>query len=313
MDVDFSVVVPVFNEEAVLPTCHERLTAVMAGVPGIYELIFVNDGSRDRTLAILNALRSKDRHVQVIDFSRNFGHQIAISAGLAFARGKAVVVIDADLQDPPEVIPEMISKWREGFEVVYGRRLKREGESAFKKLTSKVYYRFLAGMTDVSIPVDVGDFRLIDRKVCDALNQLKEKHRYVRGLIAWLGFSQSEVTFSRAPRYAGKTKYPLKKMVSFAADGLVSFSSKPLKLATVPGVVMSLLGFVYFIVVLYQKICLHSTQTGWASLMSAILFFNGYTLIVLGIIGEYLGRLFDEAKGRPLYVIRDSFFQNPEA
>jgi dolichol-phosphate mannosyltransferase len=313
MNIDYTIIVPVYNEEAVIAACHERLTQVMSAVQGTYELLFVNDGSHDKSILILKEIASSDKHVQVVDFSRNFGHQIAISAGFASARGKAIVVIDADLQDPPEVIPDMIAKWKEGYEVVYGKRAKREGESAFKKATSKLYYRLLSSITDVTIPVDVGDFRLIDRKVCDALNQLKEKHRYVRGLISWLGFKQTEVTFTRAPRFAGSTKYPLKKMISFAMDGIISFSSKPLKLATVPGVVMSLCGFIYFLVIIFQKIFLHTTVVGWASTMCAILFLNGYTLIVLGIIGEYLGRLFDEAKGRPLYVIRDSLFQDPSA
>jgi dolichol-phosphate mannosyltransferase len=306
------VVVPVYNEEEVLPECHRRLSAVLAGTGLVYEIIYVDDGSRDSSPTILRGILGADRHAQLIEFSRNFGHQAAISAGFAEARGQAIVAIDADLQDPPELIPAMLEKWRQGFEVVYGRRTRREGETLFKKATSKAYYRTLARLTDVRIPVDVGDFRLIDRKVCDALNGLKEKHRYVRGLIAWLGFRQSEVVFERAPRLAGKTKYPLKKMIAFAVDGIVSFSSKPLRLATLPGILLAAAGFGYLIYVLVQKFSAAGTETGWASLMGVILSLNGYTLIALGIIGEYLGRLFDEAKGRPLYVAREKIFRDPE-
>lgn len=309
MDIELSLIVPVFNEEAVIEESYKRLTKVAQGMNCVYELIFVNDGSRDSTLSFIRQFQKADQHVQLLDFSRNFGHQLAISAGLAFARGQAVVVIDADLQDPPEVIPLMMQKWREGFEVVYGKRKKRQAETLFKKATSKLYYRFLSRITDVEIPVDVGDFRLVDRKVCDAFNSMKEGHRYVRGLISWLGFRQTAVEFERSPRFAGTTKYPLKKMVNFAIDGIVSFSSKPLKMAIVPGVIMSIAGFLYFLFILYQKLVLHATLQGWASVMCVILILNGYTLVILGIIGEYLGRLFDEAKGRPLYVVRERNFQ----
>lgn len=307
---EFSVIVPAYNEEAVLGICYDRLSAVMRGMGRPWEIIFVNDGSRDATSDIIRSLCARDGHIQMIDLSRNFGHQAAISAGFAHARGKAVIVIDADLQDPPEIIPDMAAKWREGWDVVYGKRVSRQGETAFKRLTSKLYYRFLSRVTDVRIPVDVGDFRLIDRKVCDALNGLKEQHRYVRGLISWLGFRQTAVEFHRAPRLAGVTKYPLRKMLAFATDGIISFSSKPLKLALFPGIVMSIAGFAYFLWVLYLKLFAHATETGWASIMSAILFFNGYTLIMLGISGEYIGRLFDEAKGRPLFVVRETIVQD---
>jgi polyisoprenyl-phosphate glycosyltransferase len=310
-EMELSVVVPAYNEEEVLVSCHERLTKVLAATGLRYEIIYVDDGSRDRTPDIIRGVAASDKHVQFLGFSRNFGHQPAISAGFEAARGKAIIAIDADLQDPPEVIPDMIAKWREGFDVVYGRRASREGETLFKKATSKAYYRTLSRLTDVSIPVDVGDFRLIDRKVCDALNGLKEKHRYVRGLIAWLGFKQAEVSFARAPRAGGVTKYPLKRMISFAVDGIVSFSSKPLRLAAIPGLVMAVAGFCYFVYVLVQKFSASGTETGWASLMSVILSLNGYTLVILGIMGEYLGRLFDEAKGRPLYVVRERIEQDP--
>ncbi len=310
-EIELSVVVPAYNEEEVLESCHHRLTEVLKAMKTRYEIIYVDDGSKDRTWAIAKELAAGDRHVQLVGFSRNFGHQPAISAGFEAARGKAIVAIDADLQDPPEVIPQMVAKWKEGYDVVYGKRASRQGESFFKKVTAKIFYRTLSRLTDVSIPVDVGDFRLIDRKVCDALNGLKEKHRYVRGLVAWLGFKQTAVEFARAPRAAGVTKYPLKRMLSFAADGIVSFSSKPLRLATIPGVILALAGFGYLVYVIIQKFSPNGTETGWASLMSAILFLNGYTLIILGIFGAYIGRLFDEAKGRPLYVVREKIAQDP--
>ena len=306
---DYTIIIPVYNEEEVILTCHERLTAVMAKLSGTYELLYINDGSKDSSADIIRILAKQDAHIQLIDFSRNFGHQVAISAGFKYARGDAVIVIDADLQDPPEIIPQMIEKWKQGYEVVYGRRSKREGESFFKKATSRIYYRLLTRLTNVNIPVDVGDFRLIDRKVCNALKMLREKNRYVRGLISWLGFRQTEVEFVRAARYAGKTKYPLKKMVRFALDGIISFSSKPLKLAVWPGILMSLAGFGYFLVILYLKFFTRRTELGWASLMSAVLFFNGYILIMLGIMGEYLGRLYDESKQRPLFVVRGTIIQ----
>jgi dolichol-phosphate mannosyltransferase len=306
----YSVIVPVFNEEAVVGECYRRLTEVLSNLDAPWEILFVNDGSRDSSGDIIRQLAQRDPHVQLIDFARNFGHQIAITAGCHKARGEAIVVIDADLQDPPEVIPEMIGKWKEGFEVVYGKRAKRNGESLFKKMTSTFYYRLLRKLTDVSIPVDVGDFRLIDRKVCDAYNQLKEKNRYVRGLISWLGFSQAEVTFNRAARFAGVTKYPLRKMIKFALDGMFAFSAKPLKMAMGPGFLMAFAGFAYFLYVLYLKFFTVKTELGWPSLMSAILFFNGYTLIMIGVLGEYLGRLFEEAKGRPLYIVREVLFQD---
>lgn len=305
----YSVIVPVFNEEAVLGECYRRLKEVLSSLDGSWEILFVNDGSRDASGELIRQLASRDPHVQMIDFARNFGHQIAISAGCHHSRGEAVIVIDADLQDPPEVIPDMIAKWKEGFEVVYGRRTQRKGESLFKKVTSALYYRLLRKLTDVSIPVDVGDFRLIDRKVCDAYNQLREKNRYVRGLISWLGFRQTEVLFVRSPRFAGVTKYPLRKMIQFALDGMFAFSAKPLKLAMGPGFLMAAAGFIYFLYVLYMKFFTDRTELGWPSLMSAILFFNGYTLIMIGVLGEYLGRLFDEAKGRPLYVTREILLQ----
>ena len=272
---------------------------------GSYELIFVNDGSRDKTAEIVHKLCGKDKNVRLVDFSRNFGHQIAITAGMDSATGQAIVVIDADLQDPPEVILKMIEKWKEGYEVVYGKRSKRKGETLFKKLTAAMFYRVLKNMTNVEIPVDTGDFRLIDRKVCDVMRALTEKNRYVRGLVSWVGFKQTAVEYIRDERWAGETKYPLKKMIKFAMDGITSFSYKPLKLATYIGFALSGISFLYLIIVLVQKMILHSTIEGWASMVAVQLFFNGIMLVLLGIIGEYIGRIYDESKNRPLYILRD--------
>lgn len=305
----YSVIVPVYNEEAVLEECYRRLAEVFSGLQSSWEILFVNDGSSDGSGEMIRALASRDPHIQFIEFARNFGHQTAITAGYHNARGEAIIVLDADLQDPPELIPEMIAKWKEGFEVVYAKREKREGETIFKKMTSSLYYRILRALTSVSIPVDVGDFRLVDRKVCEAFKTLKERNLFVRGLISWLGFRQTEVLFVRAPRAAGITKYPLRKMIRLAMDGLFAFSAKPLKLAMGPGFLMAIAGFLYFIYVLYLKFFTDNTELGWPSIMSAILFFNGYTLIMIGVLGEYLGRLFEESKGRPLYVTREVFLQ----
>ncbi len=302
----FSVVVPVYNEEEVVFESYKRLKGVMEALREPYELIFVNDGSRDATPVIVRRICEIDASVRLIDFARNFGHQTAISAGMDYASGDAVVVIDADLQDPPEVIPEMIAKWREGYDVVYGKRAERKGETMFKRFTSAAFYRVLKSLTDVDIPVDTGDFRLIDRKVCDALKRIKERNRYVRGIISWLGFRQTGVEFVREKRFAGETKYPLKKMLRFAFDAITSFSFKPLKLSSYVGVAVSLGGFAYLMVVLYLKLFTDRTVTGWASMMAVSLFFNGVVLMMLGIIGEYIGRIYDEAKGRPLYVVREA-------
>lgn len=301
-----SVVVPVYNEEEVIGETYRRLSEVMKSTGEPYEIIFVNDGSRDSTAALARAICSTDSNVKLIDFSRNFGHQTAITAGMDFACGQAVVVIDADLQDPPEVILEMLAKWREGYEIVYGQRIKREGETVFKKLTAKLFYRFLRSMTDVDIPVDTGDFRLIDRKVCDAMKQISERNRYVRGIVSWLGFKSAPVEFERKKRFAGTTKYPLKKMIKFASDAIMSFSYKPLKIATFLGVIVSVLSFVMLLVMIVLKLFNIGTYVdGWTSLAVISLFLNGIVLMILGIIGEYIGRIYDEAKDRPLYVIRE--------
>lgn len=301
-----SVVIPMFNEEEVIGETYRRMKEVMDGTGDTYELIFVNDGSRDMTADLVRAICQRDSNVKMIDFARNFGHQIAITAGMENASGDCVVVIDADLQDPPEVIPEMMAKWREGYDVVYGQRMMREGETFFKKFTAKMFYRTLNKMTDVDCPVDTGDFRLIDRKVCEALKCVQEKNRYVRGIIAWLGFKSAPVYFKREKRFAGTTKYPLKKMLKLAGDAIMSFSYKPLKIASWVGVLLSSFSFIYLIVTVILKLCgVLSTVAGWASIVAISLFFNGIILMILGILGSYIGRIYEEVKDRPLYVIRE--------
>lgn len=301
----YSIVVPVYNEEEVAQVSYARLKKTMDSLNESYELIFVNDGSKDKTYEIMKEICEKDPNAKLIDFSRNFGHQIAITAGMDLAEGQAIVVIDADLQDPPEVIPEMINKWKEGYDVVYGKRTKRKGESIFKRATASIFYRFLHNMTNVDIPVDVGDFRLIDRKVCDAMKSIHEKNRFVRGLVSWAGFKQGAVEYVREERFAGVTKYPLSKMIKFASDAITGFSYKPLKIATFLGVLVSIGGFGYLLWVVYETLFLGGTMRGWASSISINLIFNGITLIILGIIGEYVGRIYDESKNRPLYLIKE--------
>ena len=301
--VKYTVIIPVYNEERVIDICWKRVTAVMKSLNEPYEIIFVNDGSRDNSKQLLTDLSELDYHIHIICFSRNFGHQVAITAGMDHAKGDAIIVIDADLQDPPEIIPQMISKWKQGFHVVYGKRKKRTGETLFKKVTAKVFYRLLRFLTDIEIPLDTGDFRLIDRKVCEALKHLPEKNRYIRGLISWLGFKQTFIEFVREERLAGETKYPLGKMLKFAADGVTSFSAKPLKLATVSGLLVSAVSFCYLTYVFYLKIFTDKTIVGWSSLMAVNLFFYGFILIILGIFGEYIGRIYNENQNRPLYII----------
>lgn len=298
-----SIVVPVYNEQEVIDETYRRLSEVFKDYFMDVEYIFINDGSKDDTYFKLREIASGNKEVRVINFARNFGHQIAITAGMDYAKGDAVVIIDADLQDPPEVILQMVDKWEEGYEVVYGKRLQRAGETFFKKFTAKTFYRFLDSMTDVKLPVDVGDFRLIDRKVCDAMKCLPERSRYVRGLVSWVGFKQTSVEYQREKRFAGETKYPLKKMLKLAGDGIFSFSYKPLKLATFVGMLVSVFSFIYLVVVLVQKFIKNDVVSGWASSIAVTLFLNGVMLIVIGIMGEYVGRIYEEVKARPLYIV----------
>lgn len=309
-----SVVIPLYNEEEVISETYKRLTDVMQGIGDDYELILINDGSRDKTAQLTAEIVKKDKHVRLLCFSRNFGHQIAITAGMDYAKGDAVVIIDADLQDPPEVIPRMVEKWKEGYHVVYGKRIKRHGETVFKKVTAKMFYRFLQRMTQVDIPTDTGDFRLMDRKVVDSMKKLGERNRYVRGLVSWVGYKQYALEYVRDERFAGETKYPFKKMLKLAMDGISSFSYKPLKLATMVGFGLSGLSFLYLLFVLIQKISGYSTVAGWASLLAVQLFFNGVILIILGIVGAYIGRIYEECKGRPLYIVQEELgFDEPKS
>ncbi|PEL12001.1 glycosyltransferase [Bacillus sp. AFS017336] len=294
-----------YNEEAVIHETYRQLKKVMNSAGDPYELIFINDGSKDGSVDIIKDYCSWDKTVKLIDFSRNFGHQIAISAGMDYASGEAVIIIDADLQDPPSLILDMIGKWKEGYEVVYAKRIKRNGETIFKKWSAAMFYRILRASTDISIPVDTGDFRLMDRKVCDEMKQLSENNRFVRGLVSWVGFRQTAIEYERDERLAGETKYPLKKMIKLCLDGITSFSYKPLKLAGYLGAILSSLGFVYMIYVIYLALFTDSVIKGWSSLISIMLLFNGFVLIILGILGEYVGRIYDETKGRPLYIVRE--------
>lgn len=301
----YSIIIPMYNEEAVIEETYRRLKKVMGSTGESYELLFVNDGSMDRSALMIRDYARWDESVKLIDFARNFGHQIAITAGMDYAVGDAVVIIDADLQDPPELILDMIAKWKEGYEVVYARRTRRSGETRFKKWSASLFYRVLRASTDTDIPVDTGDFRLIDRKVCDEMKRLPEKNRFVRGLVSWVGFRQTAIEYERDERLAGETKYPLKRMLKLSLDGITSFSYKPLKLAGYVGAILSVGGFIYMLTVIGSAIFTDSTIKGWPSIVSIMLMFNGFILIMLGILGEYVGRIYDETKSRPLYIVRD--------
>jgi glycosyltransferase involved in cell wall biosynthesis len=303
----YSIIVPMYNEEAVIHEAYRRLKTVMNKTGEAYELLFINDGSKDRSAEIIRECSYWDPTVKLIDFSRNFGHQIAITAGMDYAAGDAVIIIDADLQDPPELILDMISKWQDGFEVVYAKRTKRSGESKFKKWSASLFYRVLKASADVQIPVDTGDFRLMDRRVVDELKRLPENNRFVRGLVSWVGFRQTALEYERDERLAGETKYPLKRMIKLCVDGITSFSYKPLKLAGYVGALLSGAGFLYFFYVLYLAIFTDATIKGWPSMIGIMVIFNGFVLLMLGIMGEYVGRIYDETKGRPLYIVRDSY------
>lgn len=301
--IQYSIIVPLYNEELVIRETYRRLKKVMNSTKEPYEIIFVNDGSKDKTVEMVKEICSMDVSIKLLSFSRNFGHQVAITAGMEHSSGQAIIVIDADLQDPPEVMLKMIEKWKEGYDVVYGKRLKRNGETFFKKFTAKMFYKILRNMSDVDIPTDAGDFRLIDRKVCEALKSLPEHNRYVRGLVSWIGFKQTGVEFVREERFAGETKYPLKKMLKLAFDGITAFSYKPLKIAASLGSIATISGFVYLLVLLLEKLFTSIAISGWAVAIAAMLFLSGLILVTLGIIGEYIGRIYDEAKGRPIYII----------
>lgn len=301
-----SIIVPCYNEEEVIEETYKRLLSIIPSLNMKMEFVFINDGSKDKTMKKLVNIANNDDNVKIISFSRNFGHQIAITAGMDYAEGDATIVIDADLQDPVEVIIEMVDKWHEGYDIVYGKRIERKGETLFKKVSAKIFYKVLSRLTDNQIPTDVGDFRLIDKKVLNELKNMPERSRYVRGLIAWLGFDSTCVEYVREPRYAGETKYSLVKMIKLALDGIISFSYKPLKIATFIGWISSFVGFIYLIYIIFSAIFTNNTVWGWASTMAVLLFFSGIILIVLGIIGEYIARIYEEVKARPMYIIDKS-------
>lgn len=306
MSCDISIVVPVYNEEKSIRLMYDRLLASISKISSNFEIIYVNDGSRDNSFLELVKLSKEDSRVKYINFSRNFGHQIAVTAGLDKSKGDAVVIIDGDLQDPPEVIPEMYAKHKEGFEVVYGQRLKRKGESFFKKITAKYFYRILKKITSVNIPVDTGDFRLIDRKIVNDLKNMPEQNKFLRGQIAWLGYRQTSVFFERDERKFGETGYPFSKMLKFALDGITGFSDVPLQFVTKTGIFISFISFLVILYAIFSHFILEKTITGWTSLIISSMFIGGVQLISIGIIGEYISRINKNVQNRPLYIIDQS-------
>jgi dolichol-phosphate mannosyltransferase len=306
-----SVVLPCYNEQESIAETYNQLTAKLGDLHLPFELIFVDDGSRDSTPQLLGEMHAQDPRVKVVCLSRNFGHQVALSAGIEHASGQAVVLMDADLQDPPEVVATMIQKWNEGWEVVYGTRIEREGEGWFKLSAAKLFYRLINSISQIPIPLDTGDFRLMDRRVVDALLTMPERDRFLRGMVSWIGFSQTAVAFRRAPRVAGTTKYPFWKLARLAADGILSFSVIPLRMATLLGLTVSFVSMIGVVTAIILRLFTNYWITGWTSLFLAILFLGGVQLICLGIFGEYLGRIYGEAQHRPLYFVRERFgFRN---
>ena len=306
MEPTFSIVVPVFNERESLPELYRRVKETMESTGEAWELIFVDDGSQDGSTGIIRDLGKQDTHVRPIIFARNFGHQIAITAGLDYSKGRAVVVMDSDLQDPPEVILELIAKWREGYQVAYAVRAEREGETWFKKTTASLFYRIIYRITDVKIPLDTGDFRLMDRQVVEVLKQMRERHRFPRGMGAWVGFRQAPVPYRRAARVAGVTKYPFKKMFKLALDAITSFSYFPLQVASYFGFTAAGVSIIAIPVVIVMRLFGHEAFLGQASTLLAVLFLGGVQLICVGVLGEYIGRIYDEVKGRPLYIVSEA-------
>lgn len=303
---DISVIVPVFNEESNLSVLHEKLVNVVTAITNSYEIIFINDGSKDNSLQVIKSLAQQYPQVKYVDFSKNFGHQLAVFAGLEHATGNAIVIIDADLQDPPELIVDLYNKLQQGFDVVYAQREQRVGETWHKLLTAKLFYRFINRLSDVAIPLDTGDYRIMTKKIKDIIVAMPEHNKFLRGQIAWTGFNQTSVLYKRNERYSGTTNYSYSKMFSFAFDGITAFSNLPLRLATYMGFLVSFVSFLVIIYTLYQKYINNNVVQGWSSLMVSILFIGGVQLICLGIIGEYLGRIMDNVKQRPLYIVRET-------
>ncbi|MCC6647776.1 MAG: glycosyltransferase family 2 protein [Polyangiaceae bacterium] len=301
-----SLVLPIYNEEPVIPELERRLKEFLAEVGVSWEVVFVNDGSKDRSFEMLKAICEQEPRFKLVGFARNFGHQLAITAGVDYASGEAVVVMDADLQDPPEVVSDMLAKWRDGFDVVYAVRAKRLDEGIFKRVTAALFYRTLRALVGVDIPLDAGDFRLMSRKVVLALRALKETNRFVRGMVAWIGFKQTAVSYVRPGRFAGETHYPLRKMLKFAADGIISFSTVPLKVATWLGVFSGLMAVVVSGWSVYERLFDKTTAQGWTTIMIAVCMAASAQLLMTGILGEYVGRIYDEVKRRPLYLVADT-------
>lgn len=298
--------IPIYNEEGNIPLLYDRLKGVLDGMKVDWEMMFVNDGSRDKSMELLRELGRRDPRVKYLDFSRNFGHQIAVTAGLDHSIGKAIVIIDADLQDPPELIGDLYARHKEGFEVVYARRRARKGEGFLKKFTAKLFYRLLSRITSIDIPLDTGDFRIMDRKVVNVLKQMPEQHKFLRGQISWIGFRQTYIEYDRDQRHAGETGYTYSKMIRFALDGITSFSDYPLKLTTMAGFLVSGVAFLLILYALYSRLVTGDYEKGWASEMVSILFIGGIQLIGIGIIGEYIARISHNVKQRPLYIVADS-------
>lgn len=307
---DISIIIPIYNEEKNIQPLYDRVKKVAESISPSHELVFINDGSRDQSLALIRELAGKDTSVKFINFSRNFGHQIAVTAGLEGCKGKQIVIIDADLQDPPELIIEMRKKLAEGYEVVYARRKKRQGETFLKKYTAKMFYRTLAKITSVNIPLDTGDFRIMDRKIVDVLKDMPEQQKFLRGQIAWAGFRQTYIEYDRDQRQAGETGYTYKKMIRFALDGITGFSNLPLKFATIAGFIVSGVTFLISLYALYARFISKDYVPGWTSLILAVLFIGGVQLISIGIIGEYISRLSANVRKRPLYIVEDSNMNN---
>ncbi|WP_430012837.1 glycosyltransferase family 2 protein [Microcystis ichthyoblabe FBCC-A1114] len=302
----YSLIIPIYNEEETIPELYRRVSAVMDSLDDSVELILINDGSRDCSLNLMRELQERDARVCYISFARNFGHQAAVTAGLNFARGQVIVVLDADLQDPPELIPKMIESWQAGYHVVYAQRTKRKKESWFKRLTAYVFYRLLRQLADVDIPADTGDFCLMDRQVVEVLNSMPERNRYIRGLRAWIGFRQTAVKFERDPRFAGEVKYTFKKSLALAVNSLVSFSKIPLRISTYLGLFSALIALLMALLVLYWRLQQpDSPVTGLATILIAVFFLGSVQLISIGILGEYVGRIYEEVKGRPAYTIAE--------
>lgn len=301
-----SAIIPSYNEQENVGLMYERMSKVLSKISDDYEIIYVNDCSRDETLLRIKALADKDKHVKYVSFSRNFGHQIAVSAGLDVCQGDAVVIIDGDLQDPPELIEQMYEKYKEGYKVVYARRTSRDGETWFKKFTAKMFYRILASMTSIDIPVDVGDFRLIDKVIVKHLRNMPEKSKYIRGQISWIGYKQTFVDYHRDARIYGTTNYPLRKMLRFALDGITAFSDKPLKIASGLGIFSAIVSLLALVYALVSHFCFNNTITGWTSLILSVLFIGGVQLITIGIIGEYIARINNDVRNRPLYIVEES-------